>query len=54
MGIDEAREILGVDAIVMSDDAIRADIETATFFKDIFFSTLWDWRVGKSACDRYS
>lgn len=44
MTIDEAREILGDDAVGMSDDAIRADIKTATLFKDIFFSSQWTSR----------
>ena len=42
MGIDEAREILGDSAVGISDDVIRDNIETATLFKDIFFSMLWD------------
>ena len=47
MDIDEAREILGDSAVGISDEVILDHIDTATLFKDIFFSMLWDGRIGK-------
>lgn len=36
--VSQARKILGKDAEGISDTDLEKDIETATFFKDIFFS----------------
>lgn len=40
MTIEEARELFGNKCDKMSDEQIKEEIETAEFFKDIFFDML--------------
>lgn len=40
MTLEQARKILGEEAINLTDEEIRSDIETAEYFKDLFFNNL--------------
>lgn len=48
MSPDEAREILGDDCRDISDEQLKEEIETATFFKDIFFDMLKKGKLNKN------
>jgi hypothetical protein len=48
MTIKEARKVLGVTALTLTDEQVQADINTAELLKNIFFDT---FKSGKASRD---